>query len=94
MDQAAMERARRAALDQAEKDDRMTGRLTYAAGAIEALVLVAILFVIDWGDSTHILIFLCACLVYAPLTMGLFALRSHVDRASQRVLAGLSLGAE
>ena len=75
MDEATIERARRAALDQAEKDERLAGLLTYAAGGIEAAVLVAILFVIDWSNDTHLLVFLCACLVYAPLAFGLLALR-------------------
>lgn len=94
MNEAAMENARRAALDQAEKDERLATRLTYAAGVFEVVAFIAILFVIDWSDSTHVLIFLCACLVYAPLAIGLLALRSHVDRGTQRLLAAVAVRAE
>jgi len=94
MTEDAMDRARRAALAEAEKSERRTGRLLAAAGLFEVVVFVAILFAIDWGDATHVVVFLSACLVYAPLAFGLISLHSALDAATQRVLTGIRFGAE
>ena len=94
MTEEAMDRARQAALSEAEKSERRTGRLLAVAGLFEAVVFVAILFTIDWRDTTHLVVFLCACLVYAPLAFGLISLHSALDAATQRVLTGIRFGAE
>jgi hypothetical protein len=94
MTEDAMDRVRQAALAEVEQGERRTGWLLAAAGLFEAVVFVAILFIIDWGDATHLVVFLCACLVYAPLAFGLVSLHSALDAATQRVLAGIRFGVE
>jgi hypothetical protein len=94
MSEELMDNARRAALAEAERSERLTRWLLGAAGVFEAGVLVAVLFVIDWSDSTHLLIFLCACLVYAPLAFGMVSLHSALDGATKRMLVGMRHGRE
>ena len=72
--------------------ERRAKRLVVVAGSMEAALFVAIFLVIDLQDPTHLLIFLCACLAYGPIAFGMFALRSHLDMSTQRVLLGLQAG--
>ena len=83
---------RAAALREAEKSERLSKYLLGAAGVFELVVLVVVLLFLDWSDSTHVVIFLCACLVYAPLAFGLVALRAWLEGANRRVLAAIQLG--
>ncbi len=81
--------AQEIALAAADQSERRAKQFVLLGGVIESAVFIAILVAIDWGDRTHLVVFLCACLVYAPLTMGLYALRHHIDLATQRVLLGV-----
>ena len=80
---------RRQALDRIDQSRRRAWAWLIAAGVFEGLMFVAILFVIDWSERTHLLVFFCACLVYGPLALGLFALRAYLDLCTQRVLKAL-----
>ncbi|MDH3271756.1 MAG: hypothetical protein OEN56_10505 [Gemmatimonadota bacterium] len=89
MNEELMDRARQSALAAAERSERLTRWLLGLAAVFEAGVLVAVLLVIDWSNSTHQLVFLCACLMYAPLALVMVSLHSALDGATQRVLVGL-----
>jgi hypothetical protein len=67
---------RRATLDRMDESRRHAKGLLIAATIVEGLMAVAVIWVTDFGDRTQLLIFLCACLVYAPLALGMFALRA------------------
>ncbi len=94
MSDTALDSARKAALAEAERSERKARMFLTAASVMEGAVFLAIIFVIDWNDPTHLLIFLCACLVYGPIAFGMFALRSYIDVSTQRVLAGIRFGQE
>lgn len=85
----AIDAARRAALDQIDKSERARKRAVAVAGAIEAVLLVAILITADFGDPLHRLIFFSACLVYGTLGIGLVALGAHVNVSLHRVLRAI-----
>ena len=57
------------------------------AGAVEALMLGLALWLIDWRDRTHILMFVMGVLGYTIVVLGLVALGAHVSRACNRVVA-------
>ena len=92
MKQADLDRIRRTALDRVAASRRRASRFVAAAAVFEGILFVGILLVIDLGDVTHLLIFLCACLVYAPLAFGMFALRAYMDVSTLRVLTALETG--
>ena len=92
MNQADLDRSRRTALDRVAASRKRASRFVAVAGTLEGLLLVAIMLVIDMADVTHLLIFLCACLVYAPLVFGMFALRVYMDVSTLRVLTALETG--
>jgi hypothetical protein len=94
MSGGSLDAARKAALDEVEKNQRKARLFLTAAGITEAVLFVAILMVIDLHDSTHLLIFFCACLAYGPIAFGMVALRSYLDLSTQRVLTALQFGVE
>lgn len=89
-----LDAARQAALEEVERSRRRARRFLAVAGLTEAVLFVAIVLVIDVNDTTHWLIFLCACLVYGPIAFGMVALRSYLDLSTKRVLTALRFGPE
>lgn len=67
-----------------------TVRITVlAAAGVESLLLVLSLWLIDWTNRTHVLVFITSVLGYTIVALGLFALGAHVSRASSRIVAVL-----
>ena len=67
-----------------------TVRITIlGAAAVEGLMLVLALWLIDWSNRTHLLVFVMSVLGYTIVVLGLFALGAHVSRASSRIVAVL-----
>jgi hypothetical protein len=62
-----------------------------AAAVVEAAMLAVVLLVIDFGDRTHVLLFLTSMMVYCVLCAGLVALGAYVRVASERILKAISL---
>ena len=59
------------------------------AVAVEALAIGLALWLVDWKDRTHVLIFVMGILSYTVVVLGLAALAAHVSRACNRVVAVL-----
>lgn len=57
------------------------------AVAVEALMLGLALWLIDWREKTHVLMFVMAVLGYTIVALGLGALAAHVSRCCNRVVA-------
>ena len=81
-----LESIRQQALERMRRSERNAKRWLVAAGVFEAVLFVAILLAIDFGNRTQLVVFLCCCLVYGPLALGLFALRAYIDMVAQRIL--------
>ncbi len=82
---------RRAALDRMDQSRRHAKGLLIAAAIVEGLMAVAVLYVTDFSDRTQLLILLCACLVYAPLALGMFALRAFIDQSVERIVKAIEV---
>ena len=74
-------------LKRMEHQATMVRVATLGAAAVEALMLGLALWLIDWNDRTHILMFVMAVLGYTIIVLGLVALGAHVSRACNRVVA-------
>ena len=94
MSEDNLDEARRAALEEVRRSARRARWFLAAAALTEAVLFVAIVLIIDVKDTTHWLIFLCACLVYGPIAFGMVALRSYIDVSTKRVLTALRFGPE
>ena len=85
---------RRKALDRVDKSKKAAIGFLVGAGVLEGAALLAIFFLIDFSDTLHLLIFFCATLVYAPLALGLAALKAYIDLSTQRVLHAVELSVD
>ena len=91
MSETDLDGIRRTALDRMDESRRHAKGLLIAGAIVEGLMAVAVIWVTDFGDRTQLLIFLCACLVYAPLALGLFALRAFIDHSVERIVRAVEL---
>ena len=81
----------RAALEEADRRDRTSRRVLYAAAAIEAVLLAAALLVMDFGDATHLLMLILAVLTYSTLALGMVAVASRASAENARLLHAIQL---
>jgi hypothetical protein len=59
------------------------------AAAVEALMLGLALYLVDWQQRTHVLLFVFSVLGYTIIVLGLVALGAHVSRVANRIVAAL-----
>jgi hypothetical protein len=83
--------AGRAALDRLDRANQRVTMTILLAAAIEAVLLVFVLMVIDFKDPLHQLVFLLAMLTYFTLGLSIVALGAHVSRVQERLLTALEL---
>ena len=76
-------------LDRIEQHSRHVRLAVLGAAAVEALLLVVCLTLIDWQNDLHVLLFLLSVLTYSVIALGLLALAAHVSRVGARVVAAL-----
>ncbi len=81
----------RAALDEADRRERTSRRVLYAAAAVEVVLLAAALLVMDFGDSTHVLVLVLAVLTYSTLALGMVAMASRASAENARLLHAIQL---
>jgi hypothetical protein len=83
--------ASRTALDRLDRANRRVTLTIILAAAIESILLVTVLLVIDFKDPLHRLVFLLAMLTYFTLGLAIIALGAHVTRVQERLLTALEL---
>lgn len=76
-------------LDQMEQHARRIRLAVLGAAAVEGLLVVVALLTVDWGNSTHVLLFVFSILGYTIVALGLVALGAHVSRVGARIVAAL-----
>ncbi len=82
----SVDHIRRTALNQIDKRDKTSWWLHIAAACVEGTGLILYLWLMDFSNRLHWLIFIAACLVYGTLAIGLFALGAEVRASVQRIL--------
>ncbi|MBV9773112.1 MAG: hypothetical protein JO040_04145 [Gemmatimonadetes bacterium] len=82
-----LDAARRSVLDQMERAARTTRLAMLGAAAVEGVLMVVALLMVDWHDRLQVLLFLFSVLSYSIVGLGLFALGGHVSRVGARVAA-------
>ena len=80
---------RSSVLDRMERGDRLVKLAIIAAAMVEGLLLVAAIFITDWGNPLHRLVFILSILTYSVVACGLVALAGHISRSVGRVLIAL-----
>jgi hypothetical protein len=80
---------RQGVLDRMERGDRLVKGAIVAAAMVEGLLLVVAIFIADWSNPLHRLVFILSILTYSVVACGLVALAGHVSRSVGRVLIAL-----
>ena len=91
METTRLDNVRRKALDQIDSSKKTAVMMLVAAAVFEGAALVAIILLMDFGETLHLLVFLCACLVYAPLAFGLFSLKAWIDLSTNRIIQAIDI---
>lgn len=76
-------------LEQMDQHARKTKLAILGAAAVEALLMVVAILMVNWDDRTHVLLFIFSVLGYTIIALGLMALGAHVSRVGARVVAAL-----
>jgi hypothetical protein len=84
-----LDNIRQSVLDRMERGDKLVRGAIVAAAVVEGLLLVAALFLADWHDPLHRLVFILSILTYSVISCGLIALAGHISRSTGRVLVAL-----
>jgi len=89
MNQARLDKAREGVLDQMDAGNRQV-KIGFAIFAVlELALLLACAFLVEWGDSTQVMLLVIFVLSYLMLANGFFILAGHVTRSTGRILAVL-----
>lgn len=81
----------RAALDAADRRERMARLALFGAALLEALLLAIALLLMDFGDRTHLLVFVMSILSYTTLALGLVVVAAKAGAANARLLQAIQL---
>lgn len=76
-------------LDRIERHSRHVRLAVLGAAAVEALLLVLCIALLDWQNDLHVILFVLSVLTYSVIALGLLALGAHVSRVGVRVVASL-----
>ena len=85
---------RLAALAQADRSARNQRLFILAAAAIEAALIAAFLLLADFGNRTHVLLFVSTIAVYSTIGAALLALAARIDQSNHRVIEALRLASK
>lgn len=80
---------RQGVLDRMERGDRLVKGAIIGAAVVEGVLLAAAIFIADWSNPLHRLVFILAILTYSVIACGLVALAGHISRSVGRVLVAL-----
>jgi hypothetical protein len=73
-------------LDRIERNQRLFGLALAGAVMFEALLIGALLLLVDFSDRVQALVFISAIGGYTLIALGLVMLATHVDRTLLRAL--------
>jgi hypothetical protein len=83
---------RQSVLDRMERGERLVKWSIIGAAAVEALLLVVAILLVDWHDRLHKLLFMFFVLSYSIVALGLLALAGHISRGFGNLLAAIESG--
>ena len=86
-----LDRIRSDTLDKMHRNEFFFKILVAISGIIELSGLVALVLLMDWGNRTHIVVFVAALLVYMTLGMWTWALAARNRVGEQRILRAVEL---
>ena len=79
------------ALAEADRNDRWARLTLLGAALLEAALLGLTILLIDFGNRTHVLMFVLTMLTFMTLALGIVSLGARLSAANARVLKALEL---
>lgn len=86
-----IDKVRKQALSRIEQSEKWYKLAFLGAGILETAFVVAFLFLADFSNRLHLLLFISAIATYTIIAMGLFALGAHVSKCVARVLQAIEM---
>lgn len=83
-----------AGLAEADRAERRQRLLLFAAVAVESLLIAAFLWLADFSNRTHVLLFISAMVIYSMIGLGVGALAIRIDHGNRRVIEALRLASK
>ena len=80
-----------AALHESDRRARRQYALFWGGVAIEALLIGAFLFLADWQNRTHLLLFFSTLGVFYAIALGIVSLSLRLDDSTRRILKAIGL---
>ena len=90
MSTTRLDEIREQTMARVQRSERWFKGLVIASGCTEVLGLVALLWVADFGDRTHVLILVATIMVYWVLALWTWALAAHASMNAQRILRAIT----
>jgi len=84
-----LDNIRLSVLDRMERGDRLVKGAIIGAAVVEGLLLAVALFIADFSNPLHRLVFILSILTYSVIACGSIALGGHISRSTGRVLVAL-----
>lgn len=82
---------RRRVLDRIEESEFLFKSFFFLMAFLEVGLGITLIVLTDFSNRVHVLIFVAASVIYAPLVCGLAALWAHSNRNAQRILRAIDL---
>ncbi len=89
-----LDNARREVFQQIEKREKNFKLLVSFIALLEGVLLLALIWNMNWTDKTHIIIFVSTLLIYLVLGLGLFALGIYQNINTLKVLKAITLSSK
>lgn len=86
-----MDQARREALNQIDKKEKRFKILIVFIALLEGLLLFLLIYNMNWGNDTHLLIFIATLLIYGVLGMGIVALGVFINLNTLKILKAIDV---
>jgi hypothetical protein len=91
MNAEAVSNGRARALHDVERAERLYKAAFFGAVAVEAVLLVSLLLLLDFQNATHKLLAIGFVGSYSIVVLAIVALGAHVSRLAQRILRAIEL---
>ena len=86
-----LDEIRRRALDRIDRAEKVFKWAIVGAALLEGALFLVLIYLTDFSDPLHLLIFFGLMLVYNTLAVGLIALGAQVGKSEARILKAVEL---
>lgn len=94
MNNENIESVRKGALNAIDKSEKNFKWLIAIIALLEGVLIISLVYNMDWSNKTHIVIFLATMLVYGVLGMGMVALGAFTRLNTLKVIKAIDVASK